>query len=120
MTNLTRRIEKLEQRTGARGQAGLHLFVMQAGAKFALEFGRCAEILNERGFAVGVSVLDFSRVPHGLDVEELERYMHEHGEEICNLARRPSPRRRIPHAPAPITLSMLWWLVTRKRSGGVL
>jgi hypothetical protein len=87
MQSLKRRIEHLEHRTGAGTQPGLQLVVMRAGAEFALDLNKCAEILAECGFVrtgPGVSLLDFSDVPHGLNAAELERYLREHAEEICN------------------------------------
>ena len=86
MQSLRRRIEHLEHRTGAGTQQGLHLILMRAGAEFALDLDKCAEILAECGFlrtGPGVSLQDFSDVPHGLNAAELETYLREHGEELC-------------------------------------
>ena len=89
MQSLRRRIEHLEHRTGAGTQQGLHLILMRAGA----------EILAECGFlrtGPGVSLQDFSDVPHGLNAAELETYLREHGEEICDpSAGQPSLTARV-------------------------
>lgn len=61
------------------------------GVEFALDYNRCAGILAEAGFVwsgPGVSVLDFSGVPHGLSEQELTRFLQEHGDQICG----PKPR----------------------------
>jgi hypothetical protein len=53
----------------------------------ALDTDRCVEILGECGFVrtgPGMLLLDLLNVPHGLNARELERYLREHGAEICN------------------------------------
>ena len=87
MLGVMRRIEKLEQRTGA-GQR-IQLVVMNAGATFALGLDRCSEILDQTGYAPkgAVTVVDFSHIPHNLSARDLEEYLRDHAEEICNLAR---------------------------------
>jgi hypothetical protein len=85
MTNLHRRIERLERPVGAGTQAGLRLIMMRAGA--TLDVDQCVAILAESGFLVTgscISLLNFLGVPHGLSAQELERYLREHGAEICN------------------------------------
>ena len=70
-----------------RSAIGLCLILMRAGAESALDLDKCAEILAECGFlrtGPGVSLQDFSDVPHGLNAAELETYLREHGEEICD------------------------------------
>ena len=66
MLGVMRRIEKLEQRTGA-GQR-IRFFVMNAGATFALGLNSCSEILDQTGYAPqgAVTVVDFSHIPHDL------------------------------------------------------
>jgi hypothetical protein len=92
MTNLQRRIERLERPIGAGSQAGLQLILMQAGATFAMDIDRCVELLAESGFVrPGCCVLDFLHIPHGLCAQELERHLREHGAEICNLQARSVP-----------------------------
>jgi hypothetical protein len=90
MRNLRRRIEQLEQAMGAIPE-GVQVMLTYEGVELALDFDRCADILTEAGFVgtgPGLSVLDFSRVPHGLSAVELERYLREHGDEICCPKRR--------------------------------
>jgi hypothetical protein len=94
MTNLQRRIERLERPAGTGAQAGLRLIVMQAGATFAMDVDRCVEVLVECGFLCavpGISMLNLLDVPHGLSAQELERYLREHGAEISNLKGRSAP-----------------------------
>jgi hypothetical protein len=92
MTNLQRRIERLERPMGTGTQGGLRLIVMAAGATFAMDVDRCVEVLAEGGFiGPGCCVLDFSYIPHGLTQDELVEYLREHGEEICNASGRSVP-----------------------------
>jgi hypothetical protein len=92
MTNLQRRIERLERPAGADTQAGLRLIVMDAGATFAMDVDRCVEVLAESGFVrPGCCVLDFLNIPHGLTQDELVAYLREHGGEICNPSGRSAP-----------------------------
>jgi hypothetical protein len=94
MTNLQRRIERLERPPGAAAQTGLRLIMMQAGATFAMDVDRCVEVLVECGFLCagpGISMLNLLDVPHGLSAQELECYLREHGVEICNLKGRSAP-----------------------------
>jgi hypothetical protein len=87
MTNLQRRIDRLERSSGVAAQAGLRLIMMQAGARLAMDVDRCVEVLAEYGFLLagtGISMLNFLDVPHGLSAQESERYLREHGAEICN------------------------------------
>jgi hypothetical protein len=92
MTNLQRRIERLERPAGASTQAGLRLIVMDAGATFAMDVDRCVEVLAESGFVPpGCCVLDFSYIPQGLKQDELVTYLREHGAEICSPSGRSAP-----------------------------
>jgi hypothetical protein len=94
MTNLQRRIERLERPVGVGTQEGLRLILMQAGAMFAMDIDRCVEVLAEYGFLLtgpGISLLNFLGVPHDLSAQELERHLREHGAEICNCKSRSAP-----------------------------
>jgi hypothetical protein len=87
MRTLQRRIGKLEQLTVASKQEGLLFTVERSDIKLALDSNTCVEILRECGHVPsrrGSSVLNFLRVPDGLNALELERYLREHGDEICN------------------------------------
>jgi hypothetical protein len=87
MRTLQRRIGKLEQLTVASKQEGLLFTVERSDVVLALESDRCVEILRECGHVPsrrGLSILNFLRVPDRLNAQELERYLREHGDEICN------------------------------------
>ena len=84
MTNLRRRIKQLEQRTAADNKEAVLVVVRNSAVELALDRDRCVEILEECGFVrsgSGVSILNFSRVPDGLNAKELERYFREHRSE---------------------------------------
>jgi hypothetical protein len=58
-----------------------------------LDTDRCVEILSECGYlrtGPATLLLDFLRVPHGLNAKELESYLREFGEEICHTSQRPA------------------------------
>jgi hypothetical protein len=87
MRNLQHRIGKLEQLTVASKQEGLLFTVVRAEARLALDTHRCVEILRDGGFVPagrGLAILNFLRVPDGLNAQELERYLRNHSDEICN------------------------------------
>jgi hypothetical protein len=91
MRNLQRRIERLERPVSAGTQAWLQLILMQGGATFAFDLDQCVEVLAQRGFLRTwpcISMLNSLDVPYGLSAKELERYLGEHGAEICNLKGR--------------------------------
>src|SRR6185437_2215082 len=100
MRSLRFRIERLDQHTVANQQTTAWVFVLQAGASFALDLDRCAEVLTDCGLAVdaGISHLNFLHVPHGLSAEGLAKYLREHRSEVCNpvscLLRTPGPKSR--------------------------
>ena len=83
---LRRRIEQLESGFSQAAKGGLHLFVMRAGMKLALDGNRCAEILRQAGFLRSgpfVSAIRLLDVPWGLDAGALDAYLRERGGEIC-------------------------------------
>jgi hypothetical protein len=87
MRTLERRIGKLEQVTVASKQEGLLFTVERSDVVLALDSDRCVEILRDCGHLPsrrGLSLLNFLRVPDDLDAQELERYLRDHGDEICN------------------------------------
>jgi hypothetical protein len=87
MQSLKRRIERLERVPGYGSEGGLQVVVTLAGMELALDSNRCVEILRQSGFLQTgpyFSLIRLGNVPHGLDARELERYLREHGEEICN------------------------------------
>jgi hypothetical protein len=82
MRSILRRIEKLESGWTQAAEGGIHLFVKRAGLELALDSNRCVEILRQCGFSP--SVIRLGKVPPGLNAKELERYLCEHGAEICS------------------------------------
>jgi hypothetical protein len=92
MTNIQRRIERLERPVGTGTQSGLRLIVMEAGATFAMDVDECVGVLAEFGFLrPGCCVLDFLDIPQGLKPDELVAHLRAHGAEICNLSGRTAP-----------------------------
>ena len=64
----------------------LQMVLMRAGTELALNTKRCVEILRESGhLETGpyVSLIRFGHLPPGLNAEELEQHLREHGDEIC-------------------------------------
>jgi len=83
MRNLLRRLERLERPAGG-SQDGIRLIVRCD--PLALDVDRCMEILREAGFArdrPGIMLINFLSVPPGLNAQELERFLREHGDMIC-------------------------------------
>ncbi len=58
--------------------------LMKAGQELALESDACIEILRECGrLPKGpCGVVDLSKIPHGLNAAETERFLREHGAEL--------------------------------------
>jgi hypothetical protein len=88
MTTIDRRIRKLEDRfwIGGRKQP-LLIVVTQAARRLALDQDRCMQILGECGFLPTgpVGVVNLGNIPNGLNAEQLERFLREHGSETCGL-----------------------------------
>jgi hypothetical protein len=64
----------------------MRVIVMRAGQpELALDTDRCVEILSECEFVLTgpTLLLDFLRVPDGLNAAQLERHLREHALEIC-------------------------------------
>ena len=84
MRTVTRRIGKLEDtfRPG-NGKPQLLLVVTAAGKELALDQDRCIQILRECGFLPTgpVGLVNLGEIPNGLNAEELETYLREHGAE---------------------------------------
>ena len=89
MKTVTRRIGKLEDtfRPG-NGEPLLLLVVTAAEKALALDQDRCVQILRECGFLPTgpVGIVNLAAIPHGLDAEELERFLREHGAETRGLS----------------------------------
>jgi hypothetical protein len=87
MKTVTGRINKLETRLGiAPGKPGL-LFVASAAAwRHPLNVEACMDVLSECGFVYtgsGVGLVNLLHLPEGLNAKDLERFLREHGPEIC-------------------------------------
>ena len=97
MRTVTRRIAKLEDHFGtATGKPLVLLVVCKAGWGLALDRERCIEILRECGFlptSGAVGLVNLGQIPDGLNAQELERYLREHGAALS-----PSPARSLDSA----------------------
>jgi len=84
---VTRRIDKLENHLGiAAGKPKLLLIASAAGRRQALDVDTCIDILRECGFlpkGPGIGLVNLLHLPEDLNAEELERFLREHGPEIC-------------------------------------
>jgi hypothetical protein len=86
MRSLMRRIERLERGSAHSNEGGLQMVLMRAGTELALDTQRCVEILRQSGrLKTGpyVSLIQLGHFPPGLNAEELEQHLREHGDEIC-------------------------------------
>jgi len=86
MQSLRRRIERIEQRTEALRQEAIPFVFMRADVKLALSSDRCVDILRRAGFLRSgpfFQLIKLTQIPIGIDANELERYLWEHGREIC-------------------------------------
>lgn len=82
MTTMDRRLSKLEDQfgTGSR-KPWLLLVLCQAGWGLALDMDTCIQILDECGFlpSVPVGLVNFMNIPKGMNAEQTERFLQEHG-----------------------------------------
>ena len=114
MKIMDRRLRRLEDPWGSanrRPQRCLRLVVSKAGWGLALDKDRCLQILEECGFlptpgvanlgaipaGVSIGLVDFLHIPEGLNAEELERFLREHGEDLCS----PRGAQMMGDQPAP-------------------
>jgi hypothetical protein len=84
MKTVTRRIAKLEDQFGtAQGKPQYLIVVSRAVRELALDEDRCIQILRESGFLPTgpFGLVNLWQIPEGLNAEELERYLREHGAE---------------------------------------
>lgn len=95
MTTLMRRISRLEDQFGSanRPRRCTLIVVCNAGWGLALDEDRCIQILGECGFLPTgpAGVVNLGNIPHGLSAEETERFLREHGAEICGLGGAQDP-----------------------------
>ena len=88
MKAISERLRKLESQFGLGPETEqLLLVVCGAGWGLALDKDRCIRILRECGhLPTGpVGLVNLGQIPDGLDADELERYLREHGAETCGL-----------------------------------
>ena len=81
MKAINRRLRRLEDQFGpADGKPRFLLVVCEAGRGLALEKDTCIHILDECGRRF--VLVNFANVPMGLNAEELQRFLREHGAEL--------------------------------------
>ena len=88
MKAISKRLCKFENRFGLGPEAEqLLLVVTAAGRALALDHDRCIQILREcEVLPTGpVGLVDLGQIPDGLNAEELERFLREHGAETRGL-----------------------------------
>jgi hypothetical protein len=89
LKTIDRRIAKLEDRVWpGNGNPPLLRVLCQAGWGLALDQDSCLQILDESGFLPtdpGFAFVNLLDVPDGLNAEELERFLREHGAETRGL-----------------------------------
>ena len=87
MKTVARRIAKLEDQFGTAERESPVLLVMSCvWRELALAQDRCIEILRECRHlptGPGFGIVNLCEIPDGLNAQELERYLREHGAEIC-------------------------------------
>jgi len=84
-TVIARCLRRLEDEFGPEdGKPRLVLVVCPAGWGLALDQDTCLQILDECGFLASgpVGVVNFGKIPVGLNADELEQYLREHGAEL--------------------------------------
>ena len=90
---MARRLQLLEDRLGA---SGVSILVVTSCVTLGHDKDRCVEILRECGFVAtrGVVIVDLCKIPKGLNKDEIERYLREHGAELCNSTTSARPNRQ--------------------------
>ena len=92
MRTITKRMDKLEDLLGiAAAKHPCRVWgVRTFGRELAVDEDRCIDILRECGFlpnGTRFAVVQLCRVPDGLNVQELEKFLRENGAEICGCGR---------------------------------
>ena len=85
MKTIDRRIRKLEDRF-CPAEVDWLLVMAAADRELALDSHSCVEILRECGHlptGPGFGTVRLWEIPDGLNAQELEKYLREHGAEIC-------------------------------------
>ena len=89
MKTIQRRIRKLEDRF-CPAELDCLLVMSAVASELALDNDRCIEILRECGYlptGPGFGTVRLWEIPDGLNAPELEKYLREHGAEICRSGR---------------------------------
>jgi hypothetical protein len=97
MRSIEGRLSKLENRFGlAQNQTLCRFIVSEAGRDFGGAEDTYLQILDEAGFtsANGFTIIDLTRIPHGLSAEDAEKFVREHGAKICGPRGAPNPAER--------------------------
>src|ERR1700732_3245542 len=87
MNALARRVRRLENQFAPVHGKRLLLVVSHAGWGPALDQDTCIEILGECGFLPTgtLGLVNFGKIPKGLNAKETERFLRELGAEICGI-----------------------------------
>ena len=86
MSAISKRLCKLETRFGLGPDTDQLLVVLTlAGRGLALDADACVQILRESGFLPrgAMGLVNLGKIPNGLNAKETERFLREHGAEIC-------------------------------------
>src|SRR5260221_10750473 len=86
MKTISRRLCNLENRFGLGPDTDQLLVVLTlAGRGLALDADACVQILRESGFLPrgAMGLVNLGKIPNGLSATETERFLREHGAEIC-------------------------------------
>jgi hypothetical protein len=95
MKSIDGRLRKLEDRFGiAKNKARYVVTLDGAGSKRALSNDNCIQILDEAGLlhTGGFGVVDLTQIPNGLSAKETEKFLREHGTQLCGSRLAQSPR----------------------------
>lgn len=97
MKTIHRRLRRVESQFGlVKPRQVIRLVLSKAGWGLVLDRDRCLEILGECGFLSNepIQVVKLIDIPEGFDAEELEKYLREHGADLCG------PRKSVTAKPA--------------------
>jgi hypothetical protein len=86
MRTIGKRLLRLEQRL-APGEPPQLLFFCSSMYEGFLDIQRCRRVLGECGFlptTPGMHIVNLWDLPEGLNGEEVDRWLREHGAETCN------------------------------------
>jgi len=80
MKSAKRRLKRLEDRFAPAAGQQIVVSLYDAGHKLALDGRTCIQILRDTGHidpASAICLVDFTHIPDGLNVVELEKYLRE-------------------------------------------